>query len=68
MTRVKGIGPATATALAHAGVYTLADLAALDDAVLRSPALLHVASEPTLRLWREQASALLAIDTTGTGA
>lgn len=62
-TRVKGIGPATATALADAGVYTLADLAALDDATLRSPATLHVAAEPTLRDWREQAAALLAADT-----
>ena len=64
-TRVKGIGPATSTTLADAGVYTLADLAALDDAVLRGCAAGGVATESTLRDWREQASALLAADTTG---
>ena len=64
-TRVKGVGPATAAALAEAGVYTLTDLAALDDDAIAGLATTRAwaSGAPDLSAWREQASALLAADT-----
>ena len=64
-TRVKGVGPATATALADAGIYTLADLAALSDDAVAGLATTRAwaSGEPGLRAWCEQAAALLAADT-----
>ena len=64
-TRVKGIGPVTAIALAEAGIPTLAALAALDEPTLLDLASLTPYDVPDLARWRDAARDLLARDTTG---
>lgn len=66
-TRVRGIGPVTATALFDGGIPTLAALAALDEPTALGLATQPGASYTTTDLlgWRDAARDLLALDTAG---